>query len=41
MRVENFTVHSLSAPHKLDILEVKDKYAHLILGPMKHNQGAF
>ena len=40
MRVENFTVHNMSAPHKQGILQSKEKYNHLKPGPIEHNQGA-
>lgn len=37
--VKKFTIHNLNAPHKWQILESKDNYAHTIRCPTEHNQG--
>lgn len=35
-----FIAHILSASHKCGILELKESYAHVVLGPTRRNQGA-
>ena len=37
--VKKVTIHNMSARHKRGIPELKVCYAHVILGPMEHNQG--
>lgn len=39
--VKNFTLHSLSAPHKQGNLELKDNHAHVMPSPAKYNQRVF
>ena len=39
--VEKFTMPSMNAPHKQGIPKSNENYAHMILSPTYHNQGAY
>jgi hypothetical protein len=36
--IEKFIIHSPNAPHKWEILGLKDDYDHVTFGPMECNQ---